>query len=192
MSNATQFDIDIDFGDRDAVLRLIQHVPATIDREGKLVRHNTGVYVNPIPRDPFTGHSSIDYERAEELGYVKLDLLNVHVYNQVRDEAHLDELILREPYWEMLRHREFVEHLIHLNNHFDTVQRHFPDTLDKLAMVLAIIRPSKRYLIGRSWREIAAEIWTKPAEGYFFKRAHAYGYAQLVWVHMNLLTQSTD
>ena len=192
MSSNKQFDIDIDFGDREQVLRLIQHTPASILREGELVKHNTGVYVNPIPRDPFTGLSSLDYETAEDMGYIKLDLLNVHVYNQVRDEAHLEELILREPYWEMLRHREFVEHLIHLNNHFDTVQRHFPDTLDKLAMVLAIIRPSKRHLIGRTWREIAAEIWTVPESGYFFKKSHAYSYAQLVWVHMNLLTQSSD
>jgi hypothetical protein len=62
--------------------------------------------------------------------------------------------------------------------------------MDKLAMVLALIRPSKRYLMGRTWREINAEIWTKPAEGYYFKKAHAYGYAQLVMVHMNLLTSS--
>ena len=187
-----QFDIDIDFGDRDAVLKLIQHTPASILRDGVMVKHNTGVYVNPIPQDPFTGHSAIDYETAEEMGYVKLDLLNVHVYNQIRDEAHLEELIHREPYWGMLHHREFVEQLIHLNNHYDTVQRHFPDTLEKLAMILAIIRPAKRHLIGKTWREINAEVWTKPDEGYYFKKAHAFGYAQLVWVHMNLLCELSD
>lgn len=190
---STQFDIDIDFGDRDAVLKLIQHTPASMLRDGELVKHNTGVYVNPIPTDPFTGLSSLDYETAEQLGYIKLDLLNVHVYNQIRDEAHLNELISKDPLWEMLRHREFVEQLIHLNNHFGTVQQHFPDTLDKLAMILAIIRPAKRHLIGKTWREISESVWTRPDDGsYFFKRAHAYGYAQLVWVHMNLLTQLPD
>jgi hypothetical protein len=189
---SAQFDIDIDFGDRERVLKLIQHTPAAILRDGEMVRHNTGVYVNPVPVDPFTGLCSIDYETAERLGYIKLDLLNVHVYKQIRDETHLDELISKEPYWEMLRYREFVEQVIHINNHFGTVQQHFPDTLDKLAMVLAIIRPSKRHLIGKTWREIAEDIWTVPAEGYFFKRSHAYSYAQLVWVHMNLLTETTD
>ena len=189
---STQFDIDIDFGDREAVLKLIQHTPAAILRDGAMVKHNTGVYVNPIPSDPFTGYSTIDYERAEEMGYIKLDLLNVHVYNQVRDEAHLEELIRREPYWEMLRYREFVEQVMHINNHFDTVQKHFPDTLEKLAMVLSIIRPAKRYLIGKTWREINENVWIKPAEGYYFKKSHAHSYAQLVWVHMNLLTESTD
>jgi hypothetical protein len=149
--------------------------------------------VNPIPTDPFTGLSSLDYETAEQLGYIKLDLLNVHVYNQIHDEAHLNELIRREPFWEMLGHREFVEQLIHLNNHFGIVQQHFPDTLDKLAMILAIIRPAKRHLIGKTWREISESVWTRPDDdSYFFKRAHAYGYAQLVWVHMNLLTELTD
>jgi hypothetical protein len=190
---STQFDIDIDFGDRDAVLKLIQHTPASMLRDSKPVKHNTGVYVNPIPTDPFTGLSSLDYETAEQLGYIKLDLLNVHVYNQIHDEAHLNELIRREPFWEMLGHREFVEQLIHLNNHFGIVQQHFPDTLDKLAMILAIIRPAKRHLIGKTWREISKSVWTRPDDdSYFFKRAHAYGYAQLVWVHMNLLTELTD
>ena len=183
-------DIDIDLGDRDKILKLIRHVPAAMDRDSKWSKHNTGIYANPIPQDPFTSLATIDYESAEQMGYIKLDILNVHVYNQVRDEAHLNALIDREPMWEMLRHREFVDQLIHLNNHYDIVQQHFPDTLDKMAMVLALIRPSKRYLIGKTWREIAAEIWIKPEDGYYFKKAHAYGYAQLVLVHMNLLTES--
>jgi hypothetical protein len=81
---------------------------------------------------------------------------------------------------------------MHINNHFDTVQKHFPDTLEKLAMLLSIIRPAKRYLIGKTWREINENVWIKPAEGYYFKKSHAHSYAQLVWVHMNLLTESTD
>ena len=183
-------DIDIDFGNREDILKLIKHIPASISRDGAVVKHNTGVYVNPIPYNPLTGLSNIDYEAAEELGYMKLDLLNVHVYNSVRSNEHLDELCKQEPQWDQLRNRKFVDKLIHLNNHYDIVQQHFPDTMDKLAMVLAIIRPSKRYLIGKRWKEIANEIWLKPTEGYYFKRAHAVSYAQLVMVHMNLLTES--
>lgn len=183
-------DIDIDFGNREDILKLIKHIPASMHRDGELVKHNTGVYVNPIPQNPLTGLSNIDYDTAEELGYMKLDLLNVHVYNQVRSNEHLDELCSRKPQWEKLKERDFVAKLIHLSNHFDVLQQHFPTTLDQLAMVLAIIRPSKRYLIGKRWREIAEQIWIKPDEGYFFKKAHAVSYAQLVMVHMNLLTES--
>ena len=181
-------DIDIDFGNREDILKLIKHIPASIHRDGTVVKHNTGIYVNPIPVNPITGLSNVDYDAAEELGYMKLDLLNVHVYNSVRNNEHLDELCKREPQWEKLKERDFVAKLIHLSNHFDVLQQHLPTTMDQLAMVLAIIRPSKRYLIGKRWREIADEIWVKPNEGYYFKKAHAYGYAQLVMVHMNLLT----
>jgi hypothetical protein len=171
-------------------LKLIKHIPASISRDGAVVKHNTGVYVNPIPRNPLTGFSNIDYNEAEELGYMKLDLLNVHVYNSVRSNEHLDELCSREPRWELLKERDFVAKLIHLSNHFDVVQQHLPTTMDMLAMLLAIIRPSKRHLIGKRWREVANEIWVKPDEGYYFKKAHAYGYAQLVMVHMNLLSEN--
>ena len=93
-------------------------------RDGEIVKHNTGVYVNPIPCNPITGLSNIDYETAEDLGYMKLDLLNVHVYNQVRSNEHLDELCKREPQWEKLKERDFVAKLIHLSNHFDEDMLH--------------------------------------------------------------------
>jgi len=186
------FDIDIDTGDRDRLLRLITHTPASMDRDGHKTKHNTGIYVNPVPADPITGLCNMDYQLAEELGYIKLDILNVHVYNQIRDNQHLDQLLSHDPDWSQLNDPEFVGKLIHVNNHYDLLQQHFPDTMDKLAMVLALIRPSKRYLIGRTWREINSEIWIKPAEGYYFKRSHSYSYAQLVMIHMNLLSQLAD
>lgn len=186
------FDIDIDVGDRDRLLKLIDHTPASIDRGGQVLKHNTGIYVNPIPANPITGLSNIDYEKAEELGYIKLDILNVHVYNQIKNPQHLNQLLAVEPVWDLLKDRDFVGRLMHVNGHYDLLQQHFPDTMDKLAMVLALIRPSKRYLVGKTWREIADEIWLKPSDGYYFKKAHAYGYAQLVMIHMNLLSEFPD
>ena len=46
-------DIDIDFADREQVLDLLNVTPASIIRDGKLTKHNTGVYVTDIPVDPF-------------------------------------------------------------------------------------------------------------------------------------------
>jgi hypothetical protein len=185
-------DIDIDFADRDAVLKLIKHVPAAIHRNSEWTKHNTGVYVNPIPMDPFTGMSNVDYQSAEDMGYIKLDLLNVHVYGKIRDEAHLDQLIAQEPMWDMLDHREFVEQVMHIGNHYDLMKK-MPEPVDsipRMAMFLSVIRPAKRHLAGLTWKEVAANVWEKPkGDGYFFKKAHAVSYAQLVAVHMNLLTQ---
>ena len=54
-------------------------------------------------------------------------------------------------------------------------------------MFLAVIRPAKRDLIGRPWREVAETIWDKNDDAYSFKRSHAIAYSHLVVVHMNLL-----
>jgi hypothetical protein len=188
-------DIDIDFADREAVLNIIKHVPASIDRNGEYVKHNTGVYVNPIPSDPFTGLSNIDYQSAEEIGYIKLDLLNVNVYSKIKNEEHLNQLIAQEPMWEMLEHKEFVEQVIHIGNHYELLQK-MPEpvnTIARMAMFLSVIRPAKRHLAGLTWREVGIKVWDKSeGNGYFFKKAHAISYAQLVAVHMNLLTHLTN
>jgi len=184
-------DIDIDFADREQVLDILDLTPASIIRKGEIVKHNTGVYATAIPTDPFTGWASIDYEAAEDRGYTKLDLLNVNVYKGVRDEEHLVKL-MREPDWTKLRDRTVCEQLIHINNHYDTMLK-MPEPVDsipRLAMFLSVIRPAKRSLIGKSWKEVAETVWQKPTdETYYFKQAHAISYAQLVVVNLNLLCE---
>ena len=183
-------DVDIDFADRQQVLSLIRHVGATkIDNDANPVAHNTGIYATEIPTDPVTNRSSIDYRAAEARGYIKLDFLNVGIYQQVRNEEHLTELMNTDPPWHRLYEAEFCGQLIHINNHYDTLIK-MPEAVNsvpRLAMFLAIIRPAKRHLIGLPWAEVAKTVWNKPADGgYFFKKAHAISYAHLVLVHMNL------
>lgn len=181
-------DIDIDLGDRDKLLSLISHTKAAI-RKDEVKKHNTGVYVTDIPYDPINNLSALDYEIAEDRGYLKLDILNVHVYNQVRDEKHLIEL-MNEPDWRRLNDPNFVEQLIHLGNHYNTIQK-MPEpinTIPRLAMFLAVIRPGKKHLIGKSWNEVSKTIWEREEGTYTFKKSHAVAYAHLVVVHMNLLS----
>lgn len=184
-------DIDIDFADREQVLEVLDLTPASIIRKDEIVKHNTGVYATAIPTDPFTGYASIDYDAAEDRGYTKLDLLNVNVYKGVRDEEHLVKL-MREPDWSKLRDRTVCEQLIHINNHYDTMLK-MPEPIDsipRLAMFLSVIRPAKRHLIGKTWREVAEDVWVKPKDdSYYFKQAHAISYAQLVVVNLNLLCE---
>ena len=87
-------DIDIDFANRDIILDKIEHRVAKLST-GK--KHNTGVYVTECPHNPIDNVSTIEYEEAEERGYFKLDFLNVSIYNDIRDEAHLDHLMKKEP-----------------------------------------------------------------------------------------------
>jgi hypothetical protein len=188
-------DVDIDFPDRAQALALLDHHPAGIVRDGGLTRHNTGVYATAIPTDPFTGTASIDYKSAEELGYVKLDFLNVSLYTQIKDEAHLEQLMAQEPDWSRLYDPEFCSQLIHIGNHYETLIK-MPEAVDsipRLMMFMAIIRPAKRHLIGLPWREVATTIWEKSADGeYAFKKAHSCAYSHLVVVHINLLTNTPN
>ena len=184
-------DIDIDFADREQVISLLNVTPASILRNGEMVRHNTGVYATDIPQDPFTSQASLDYDVAEDRGYVKLDFLNVNLYKQVRDEAHLIEL-MREPDWAKLYDPDFCAQLMHVNAHYDTLIK-MPEavnTIPRLAMFLAIIRPAKRHLVGKTWKEVAETIWDKPTDDtYYFKKAHGIAYSNLVVVNMNLLSE---
>ena len=66
------------------------------------------------------------------------------------------------------------------------------NSIPRLAMMLAIIRPSKKHLIGQSWKEVAKTVWDKNIDGYSFKKAHAIGYAWLVAVHMNILEKESS
>ena len=184
-------DIDIDFADREQALAVLDKtIPASIIRDGKLTKHNTGVYVTDIPQDPFTGYASLDYNDAEDRGYIKLDFLNVNVYKQVRDENHLVEL-MREPDWTKLYDPSICAQLIHVNNHYDTLLK-MPEPVDsipRLAMFLAVIRPGKYHLIGKTWKEVGATVWDRVEGQYSFKKAHAIAYAQLVAVNLNLLCE---
>ena len=188
-------DIDIDFPDRERALTLLKHTPASIQRDGHMIRHNTGVYVTDIPRDPFAGIASLDYKLAEDRGYLKLDFLNVSLYTQIKNELHLQELMSREPDWDRLYDPDFCSQLIHIGNHYDTLIK-FPEavnTIPRMAMFLAVIRPGKRHLVGKIWREVAEKVWERPEDdSYFFKKAHAISYAHLVVVNMNLLTDLTN
>jgi hypothetical protein len=186
-------DIDIDFADRSKILALINHTPASImDTSNKVAPHNTGVYVTAIPTDPITNRASIDYKQAEQRGYIKLDFLNVNVYASVQDEQHLIRLMHTVPDWNKLYDKEFCQQLVHIGNHYDTLIK-FPEpvnTIARLAMFLAVIRPAKRHLIGKPWSEVSKTIWeSDPNGGYAFKKSHSVSYSHLVVAHMNLLSK---
>ena len=183
-------DIDIDFADRDIVLSQLKHRVAKLNT-GK--KHNTGVYATEIPHNPVDNLSTIEHKTAEERGYFKLDFLNVSIYKDVRDETHLQELMEKEPLWELLEHEDFSEKVFHLNGHSSLLKQLKPNSVEQLAATIAIIRPAKRHLASYSWQKIMKEVWTKPTDGeYYFKKAHAFAYAVSVVVHMNLLCEQLN
>ena len=192
MTNIAKTDIDIDVKDRDVLLEKLKHIPASIIQNGEIKKHNTGVYFTDIPTHPFTNSANIDYKEAEDRGYFKLDILNVGVYDKVKNEKHLQELIDQEPDWSLLEHKEIVEQLFHIHNHFDIINKLKPKSVEELAAVLAIIRPAKRHLLNESWNNINENVWKKPTDdSYYFKKSHAVGYALAICVQLNVLSNLT-
>ena len=179
-------DIDIDVPNRDAVLRLIQHVPA---QQSTGRRHNSGIYVTDIPRDVVNGYAALDYESAEQRGYFKIDLLNMSVYKLIRDQAHYDQMLAMEPPWSRLwTDPDWASQLVHIGNYTELLQTMRPSSIPRMAAFISIIRPGKAHLQNQSWETVFASVWDgDDSRGFVFKQSHAIGYATLVALHMNLL-----
>lgn len=184
-------DIDIDFQYPKKALESLDYVRAIlIDDDGMTSPHKSGVYFQDIPYDPTTRLSTIPSKEAEERGYFKLDFLHVHKYDGIQNEEHLDRLMNKEPMWEMLEDEFFVKQLTQIHDHFELVSTYAPKSIEQLAMVLAMIRPSKKYLIGNDWNEIEKSIWDKPINGdYYFKKSHSVAYSLSIVVQMNLIIE---
>ena len=189
-------DVDIDFADRTRALELLEHTPASILRDNNLIRHNTGVYFHVVPVDPVTNLCSLPYEEAEQMGLYKVDLLNVHVYEQIKSEQHLLYLMNTPLDGALFQYPEFTSQLIHLGNHAELVSALKPASVNEIAMILALIRPGKRHLIDTckrsGFQSIANDIWSASDGGYAFHKSHATSYAVLVKVHANLIVEQLN
>ena len=184
------FDVDIDMANRDDFLKLLKHTPASIEKDGKFTKHNTGVYFQNIPKFPLEGYSTIDHKQAEDEGWFKVDYLNNSVYSDIEDEAHLNKLLAMTPLWELLEHSEVVSKLYHVSNYLNVLQDYKPTSIEQLAMILAIIRPGKKHLLGKSFDEIEKTVWVKPESGdYYFKKAHAIAFATAIVVQLNRICE---
>lgn len=184
-------DIDIDTKNRDELLKNFNCIPALERFDGdNLVKHKSGVHFDSIPYDPSTGISSIEYKKAEEYGYQKIDFLNVHVYDNVKDRETLKKYSSQEPRWELFKVPEIVGELFQLSNQISIVMQWAPTNIDELAMLIAMIRPAKKHLIGASsWEAVKRDIWnysTTNGQAYF-KKSHAYAYALAIIVQLNAL-----
>lgn len=182
-------DIDIDLADRSRLLCLIPHVAACQVQDGARRKHNSGIYVTSIPRDPVNDCAAIDYEEAESRGYFKIDLLNMSVYQLVRDQDHYDRMLAAEPPWSRLwQDPEWSRQLVHVGNYTDLLAQMQPDSIERMAAFISIIRPGKAHLQRQPWHIVFESVWDgDSSRGYTFKKSHAVSYAVLVALHMNLL-----
>jgi hypothetical protein len=183
-------DIDIDFADRELALQGLQHIAAVEIRNTQRMRHPCGVYFHDVPVDPLDGMAVWDHNTTAAKGYFKVDFLNNTVYRGVRDETHLIELLATQPPWDAFNEPTIVGNLVHIHNYFDIVQKIRPRSIVDLAVCIALPRPGKRHLIGRSRAEIDREIW-RPTSEFYFKKPHAISFGALIVVQLNLMVEST-
>ena len=182
-------DIDIDLANRDQLLRLITSTAARQVTQGQVRKHNSGVYVTDIPQDTVNACAAIDYETAEKLGYFKIDLLNMTVYQLIKSPEHYEQMLATEPDWPRLwTDPEWTTQLVHVGNYTELLKSMKPDSIPRMAAFISIIRPGKAHLQNRPWETVFASVWDgDDSRGFVFKKSHAVGYATLVALHMNLL-----
>ena len=187
-------DIDIDLADREQLLKLIQATSAQQLHQGQVRRHNSGVYVTDIPYDPVNACASINYEQAEELGYFKIDLLNMSVYQLIKSPEHYNEMLTQDPNWTRLwTDPEWAKQLVHVGNYTGLLSTMKPDSIPRMAAFISIIRPGKAHLQNRPWAEVFESVWDgDDSRGFVFKKSHAISYAALVALHMNLISQPAE
>jgi hypothetical protein len=185
-------DIDLDFANREDILKLIRHTPARQLHQGQVRRHNSGVYATDIPLDPVNRCAAIDYEEAEQLGYFKIDFLNMSVYQLITSPEHYATAVTTEPTWTRLwQEPEWATQLAHVGNYTDLLKAMRPDSIPRMAAFISIIRPGKAHLQRQPWDVVFDSVWDgDESRGYTFKKSHAISYAALVALHMNLLSPS--
>lgn len=183
-------DIDIDLANRDQLLGLIRTTSARQLHQGQVRRHNSGVYPTNIPYDPVNRCAAIDYEQAEQLGYFKIDLLNMSVYQLIQSPEHYEHMLAQDPPWSRLwTDAEWTGQLVHVGNYTNLLNTMRPDSIARMAAFISIIRPGKAHLQNQPWDQVFASVWDgDDSRGFVFKHAHAIGYAALVSLHMNLLS----
>jgi hypothetical protein len=183
-------DVDIDFANRQQILDLIQHVPARQENSGEVRQHNSGVYVTHIPVDPIHNCSSIDYREAESRGYFKIDFLNQSVYELIQDQNHYNKMLTKQTDWKLLQDASFCKRVVHIGNYTDLVAEMQPDTIERMAAFIAIIRPGKAHLQRQPWSTVFTSVWDgDSSRGFVFKKSHSISYAKLVALHINLLCE---
>ena len=185
-------DIDIDLADREQLLKLIDAVPAMQIHEGKVRRHNSGVYVTDIPYDPVHECAAIDYESAEDRGYFKIDLLHMNVYSLITSPEHYEQTLAKDIPWTRLwTDTEWAAKIAHIGNYTDLLVSMKPDSIPRMAAFISIIRPGKAHLQNRPWTEVFDSVWDGDASrGFTFKKSHAISYAALVALHMRLINST--
>lgn len=185
------FDVDIDFPPSFDPLEYFPHwTKCSMVRNEVLTPHPCGVHPQAMARDAVTGLAAVPYEQAEELGFFKLDMLHLNVYQHFSSREEILALLEIEPDWSLLLSPGAVAKLLQLGKHIDLLQKIRPSNVEELADVLALIRPGKMELLPLYLKEKPTArkiLYSKGKDGYSFKKSHAHAYALVIILQLHLI-----
>lgn len=184
-------DIDIDFPTSYRPSSIFPWTRACLVKNGYLSPHPCGVYPQRIPVDTVTGLAAIPYDPAEKLGYFKIDMLHLGVYDNFKSREEIEALLKVAPDWGLLLVSSEQKKLFQLSNHGDVLNSVKPRSIEELADVLALIRPGKKQLIKlyTTQRDHCRRIlYAKDENGYSFKKSHAIAYAMVIVLQLHLIS----
>lgn len=190
-------DIDIDMQTNFDPSDVFDIKKASIVDNGKLKKHQVGVYFQNMPVDPITGLASIPYKEAEKEGYIKIDFLHLSILDHFENKDQIRKLSNIEPDWALLEDEEVVLKLFQIHKHYSLLNMIKPTTVLELADCLALIRPSKAFLLNKyiemkkkkqlnSFRKDVLYS-SNVGGGYSFKKGHAISYALTIVLQLHLI-----
>jgi len=184
-------DVDIDFPTSFKPTSIFDWTRASIVKNGYLSPHPCGVYPQRISVDPVSKLSAIPYEQAEKLGYFKVDMLHLGVYDHFSSREEIEELLKIEPDWGLLLVPTEQKKLFQLSNHGEVLNVVKPRSVEELADVLALIRPGKKQFLKlyQAQREVCRRtLYAKDESGYAFKKSHSVAYALVIVLQLHLIS----
>lgn len=187
-------DIDIDIKPVGNLNEKLFGTRASLIENGELKQHLVGWYFQNIPVDHMTGLSAIPYDKAEQLNFKKIDILNLNLLKAFDSREELKAIMSIEPNWDMLSDESIVSKLFHIKNHYDIVVRCKPKSVEDLADILALIRPSKKDLLDKYLKDkksVRSLLYVKHLDS-DLRKSHAIAYAMNIVIQMNLIQLGID
>lgn len=166
---------------------------STVEKD-VLRQHVVGGYFQKIPKDKVTGISAIPYKTAESLGYMKIDFLHLTLLDKFNSKREVRETIKIAPNWSLLEDREIVSKLFHISKHYDLVSTIRPKSVETLADVLMLIRPSKIHLQDKyinNPNSVKKALYKKEIDS-DLRRSHAIAYALNIVLQLNSIGKNDE
>ncbi len=185
-------DVDIDLKtDFDPLVYFKEAVRASMVKNEELVKHPAGAYFQSIPIDPVSTLAAIPYDRAEEIGYFKIDFLHLSLLDYFDNKKQIRALLKKDPDWSLLLDPKVVEKLFQIHKHHSLLVQVKPCSVQELADCIAMIRPGKRSLLPaylKNREKVRPFIYRQSADDKSaFRKSHSIAYALTIVLQLHLI-----